>query len=111
MQYDWPGNVRELENCVERAVALGNGHIIDSGDLPPSIAADSPAGSASESAADEASQTVPSLAAEAQAASSHVPLSTTDLEDIERATIQLVHEQAKADKSLAGHSLGITPAL
>ena len=25
MQYDWPGNVRELENCVERAVALGNG--------------------------------------------------------------------------------------
>jgi transcriptional regulator with GAF, ATPase, and Fis domain len=39
MQYDWPGNVRELENCVERAVALGNGHIIDSGDLPPAIAA------------------------------------------------------------------------
>ena len=26
MNYDWPGNVRELENCVERAVALGNGH-------------------------------------------------------------------------------------
>src|ERR1700726_2479782 len=83
MQYDWPGNVRELENCVERAVALGNGHLIDSGDLPPSIAADSPAGSASESADDEASKTVSSLAAEAQAGSSHVPLSTTELEDIE----------------------------
>src|ERR1700747_555447 len=39
MQYEWPGNVRELENCVERAVALGNGQIIDLGDLPPSIAA------------------------------------------------------------------------
>ncbi len=38
MQYDWPGNVRELENCVERAVALGNGQIIDLGDLPPAIA-------------------------------------------------------------------------
>src|SRR5467141_3857402 len=38
MQYDWPGNVRELENCVERAVALGNGKVIDLGDLPPSIA-------------------------------------------------------------------------
>src|SRR5438477_3148058 len=38
MQYDWPGNVRELENCVERAVALGNGQGIDLGDLPPSIA-------------------------------------------------------------------------
>ncbi len=40
MQYDWPGNVRELENCVERAVALGNGKVIDLGDLPPSIAAE-----------------------------------------------------------------------
>ena len=38
MQYDWPGNVRELENCVERAVALGNGQGIDLGDLPPGIA-------------------------------------------------------------------------
>jgi two-component system, NtrC family, response regulator AtoC len=106
MQYDWPGNVRELENCVERAVALGSGHIIDSGDLPPSIAADSPAGSA----ADEASKTVPSLAAEAQAGSSHVPLSTTDLEDIERATIQRVFEQVKGDKALAGRMLGISRA-
>ena len=107
MQYDWPGNVRELENCVERAVALGNGHIIDSGDLPPAIAADSPAGSASESAADEASETGPSLA---QAGSSHVPLSTTDLEDIERATIQRVFEQVKGDKALAGRMLGISRA-
>src|SRR5205807_6787654 len=39
MNYDWPGNVRELENCVERAVALGNGTLIDLGDLPASIAA------------------------------------------------------------------------
>ena len=38
MQYEWPGNVRELENCVERAVALGNGQVIELGDLPPSIA-------------------------------------------------------------------------
>ncbi len=45
MQYEWPGNVRELENCVERAVALGNGQIIDLGDLPPAIAAGSAAGS------------------------------------------------------------------
>src|SRR5690242_8422958 len=45
MQYDWPGNVRELENCVERAVALGNGQIIDLGDLPPAIASGATAGS------------------------------------------------------------------
>src|SRR6202521_3704085 len=54
MNYDWPGNVRELENCVERAVALGNGTLIDVGDLPSSIAAlTSPAARpASESAAE-----------------------------------------------------------
>src|SRR6478672_6695806 len=38
LHYDWPGNVRELENCIERAVALGNGQGIDLGDLPPGIA-------------------------------------------------------------------------
>ena len=41
LQYDWPGNVRELENCVERAVALGNRQTIDLDDLPPAIAAGS----------------------------------------------------------------------
>ena len=39
LQYDWPGNVRELENCVERAVALGDQRTIDFHDLPPSITA------------------------------------------------------------------------
>src|ERR1041385_1495756 len=24
LQYEWPGNVRELENCIERAIALGD---------------------------------------------------------------------------------------
>src|SRR6478736_33501 len=37
LQYDWPGNVRELENCIERAVALGDGRTIDFNDLPPAI--------------------------------------------------------------------------
>ena len=44
MNYEWPGNVRELENCVERAVALGNGNLIDLSDLPPTIAAMGSAG-------------------------------------------------------------------
>src|ERR1700734_3704031 len=37
LQYDWPGNVRELENCIARAVALGDHHMIDSSDLPPAL--------------------------------------------------------------------------
>ncbi len=32
--YDWPGNVRELKNCVDRAVVLGDGKIIQPEDLP-----------------------------------------------------------------------------
>jgi transcriptional regulator with GAF, ATPase, and Fis domain len=32
-EYHWPGNVRELRNVVERAVALGNGPMIDAADV------------------------------------------------------------------------------
>ena len=32
-QYHWPGNVRELRNVVERAVALGQGPVLDAGDI------------------------------------------------------------------------------
>jgi DNA-binding NtrC family response regulator len=106
MQYEWPGNVRELENCVERAVALGNGHLIDLGDLPPSIAAVS---DVARSSIDRETSSVlgaafppdviPTFASDA-----------TDLEDIERATIQRVFEQVKGDKALAGRMLGISRA-
>ncbi len=89
LQYDWPGNVRELENCIERAVALGDRRTIDVGDLPPAIASNAAA---------------PDLAAGSAA------LSSNDLEDIERATIQRVFEQVKGDKALAGRMLGISRA-
>jgi two-component system response regulator AtoC len=92
LQYDWPGNVRELENCVERALALGNQQMIDVDDLPPAIASIAPA---SESP-------VPSQSAQAY--------STTDLEDIERTTIERVFQQVKGDKVLAGKMLGISRA-
>jgi len=121
MQYEWPGNVRELENCVERAVALGNGQIIDLGDLPPAIASGAAAGSAGIGAAAGISPAAlpvnrppvldPDLAAaQAAAESPRIPISTTDLEDIERATIQRVFEQVNGDKALAGRMLGISRA-
>jgi DNA-binding NtrC family response regulator len=112
MQYDWPGNVRELENCIERAVALGNGQTIDLSDLPPSIAA-GPDGVVASQAAERTGVLDPDLAAvHAGAGGRHMAPSTTttDLEDIERATIQRVFEQVKGDKALAGRMLGIIRA-
>lgn len=35
--YRWPGNVRELENAMERACALCEHGVIQSGDLPPHL--------------------------------------------------------------------------
>jgi DNA-binding NtrC family response regulator len=92
LAYDWPGNVRELENCLERAVALGDQQLIDLADLPPSIAG----------------AEVPEKAAQFEMSASGDP--STDLEDIERATIQRVFVQVNGDKALAGKMLGISRA-
>jgi DNA-binding NtrC family response regulator len=91
LQYDWPGNVRELENCVERAVALGDQQRFDVCDLPPVVASASPS-------------------TEIGTSGSMPVLSSTDLEDIERATIERVFQQVKGDKVLAGKMLGISRA-
>jgi two-component system, NtrC family, response regulator AtoC len=111
MNYDWPGNVRELENCIERAVALGDGQLIDVGDLPASIATISSSSRASVSGSP--AELVSDLAAaepNSNGEASASPLGATDLEDIERATIQRVFEQVNGDKALAGRMLGISRA-
>ena len=112
LNYDWPGNVRELENCIERAVALGDGTLIDLGDLPPSIAGldSSPARTPSNSAPELVSDLAAAAELRSTDGQASAPLSTTDLEDIERATIQRVFEQVKGDKALAGRMLGISRA-
>jgi two-component system, NtrC family, response regulator AtoC len=91
LQYDWPGNVRELENCIARAVTLGDQHVMDVKDLPPAIRTEVPAG----------------IDMTSQAAAS---LSTTALAEMERMTILRVFEQANGDKALAGKMLGISRA-
>jgi DNA-binding NtrC family response regulator len=90
LAYDWPGNVRELENCLERAVALGDQCIIEVSDLPPTIA--------------NAGDPVQPIASQEFSARA------TDLEDIERATIERVFSQVNGDKALAGKMLGISRA-
>ena len=91
LHYEWPGNVRELENCIERAVALGDHQTIDIDDLPPVIS--------SASGGSEVAREAPVSV-----------FATTDLEDIERATIQRVFEQVNGDKARAGKMLGISRA-
>jgi len=95
LAYDWPGNVRELENCLERAVALGDQRIIEINDLPPAIAR-------------AEVQTEPRDSAGFSGRATD--LRATDLEDIERATIERVFSQVKGDKALAGRMLGISRA-
>jgi two-component system, NtrC family, response regulator AtoC len=88
LQYDWPGNVRELENCIARAVALGDHRSIDVGDLPPAIRNGQENGAEADSGA----------------------LATTALAEMERTTILRVFEQVGGDKALAGKMLGISRA-
>jgi len=93
LAYEWPGNVRELENCIERAVALTDQRVLGLNDLPASIARmelESPP--------------------EPQMIEEMTVSSTTDLEDLERATIARVFSQVNGDKARAGKMLGISRA-
>src|SRR5690349_2093423 len=92
LAYSWPGNVRELQNCIERAVALGDRTSIDVQDLPPAIG-------------DASGPREPEVTAPVA-----VTQSATDLEEMERITIQRVFEQVKGDKTAAGKMLGISRA-
>ena len=37
LRYPWPGNVRELENCIQRALAVGAGPLIQEADLSSNV--------------------------------------------------------------------------
>jgi len=37
LSHEWPGNVRELRNCIDRAIVMGNGEIIQPEDFPHSL--------------------------------------------------------------------------
>jgi two-component system, NtrC family, response regulator AtoC len=100
LEYDWPGNVRELENSIERAIALGTEDSIELEDLPPALRVPEPQRDAVVAQPEE------TLAA----ANAKPPVSATDLEELERATIQRVFEQVNGDKARARKLLGISRA-
>jgi DNA-binding NtrC family response regulator len=107
LEYDWPGNVRELENCIERAVALGSEDTIELHDLPPSVRSEQADSSPSVRVASDASVNEEEFASVLVA---KPPASATDLEELERATIQRVFQQVNGDKSRARKMLGISRA-
>lgn len=81
MSYSWPGNVRELENCVQRALALGAGPLLQLKDLPPVM--------------------LGTIKSEAQPGEPHT------LEDLERRAIVNALETAGGDRLRAAKLLGI----
>jgi two-component system response regulator HydG len=83
LTYDWPGNVRELENCLERAVTLGSGPMIQATDLPSNVQSPSPASGDGTSGA------------------------VIPLEEMERQAILRALANAGGDKVLAARMLGI----
>ncbi len=97
LAYDWPGNVRELENCLERAVALTDRRMLQLDDLPASIVRS------------EMGE-LPAMDALQEMSDAAGDMATTDLEDLERATIARVFSQVNGDKVRAGKMLGISRA-
>jgi transcriptional regulator with PAS, ATPase and Fis domain len=93
MQYDWPGNVRELENCISRALTLGDRQRIDADDLSPALLGRNAAGKMQSSVGVENDAS-----------------STVALDELERLTIQRVVDKVGGNKEKAGELLGISRA-
>jgi two-component system response regulator HydG len=78
LRHDWPGNVRELRNALERAAILCEGGLIRSEHLSLEFRARS------------------------------MPVHTTDLNVVERHTIEQVMRECRWNKSKAAKSLGLS---
>jgi transcriptional regulator with GAF, ATPase, and Fis domain len=96
-RYHWPGNVRELQNCIERAVILSDGDIIQPRQLSLSFVT--------------ASNDVPEPVdpwASFDLSGSLNEVARRGAAEAERRKIQQVLEQADRDKGRASELLGIT---
>ena len=83
--YHWPGNVRELENVLERSMVLGNGAVLEAGDVKLDTAP----------------------AARFTVADNFLPEGTT-LDQYEQSIIREALKRANGNKSQAARMLGLT---
>ncbi len=82
--YHWPGNVRELENCIERAVVVSGGPVLDGHHLPPTL----------QTAEATNTRTTGTL--------------RQRLDDVERAMILDALKSSRGNQHLAAEALGLT---
>ncbi|MBM4032207.1 MAG: nif-specific transcriptional activator NifA [Planctomycetes bacterium] len=85
--YHWPGNVRELENCIERAVLLAEGDVIQAHHLSPTLQLPVPSRIASKGTLD------------------------ATLDAIERDMLVDALKAARGNKAKAARALGLTERL
>ncbi|HTA16533.1 MAG TPA: helix-turn-helix domain-containing protein, partial [bacterium] len=104
--HTWPGNVRELENCIERAVAMHEGEILEAADLQIDALAFPRTGSA----AQEGPMTKTKTGAGIGAGLGAGKASWKPVEAAERAALvqALQRQDRKVDKAAA--SLGLSRA-
>jgi len=87
--YYWPGNVRELRNTIERAVILGHGDMITTGQLPKEL--------------NSSWERDPEPALEIQ-----LPESGVSLTDLEKKLVEQALELAEGNQVQAARLLGIS---
>jgi two-component system response regulator AtoC len=96
--YPWPGNVRELRSAVEYAAVVGEGPILDLGELPPEVRGEPPAAARTERP--------PALRPGESESSPKPPLPT--LADLERERIVGALARHGGRKGMAATDLGMS---
>jgi two-component system, NtrC family, response regulator HydG len=107
--YDWPGNVRELENAMHRAVVACNGDQIQPEDLPPAVRHTAVSAAAPVSSLEETDRVEPTRTSDAQpaAGSATWPVTTLNIDALERAAIEEALRQSSGNATEAMKRLGI----